>query len=86
MFHLIWYILLGLIAGFVAKSVMHTHLTTSWTIILGIVGSLIGGLVTHLFSRSENERYHPAGLIFSVLGAILVLYLVHRLKIHLPAF
>ena len=86
MFHLIWYILLGLIAGFIAKSVMHTHLTTGWTIILGIAGSIVGGLVTHLFSRAENDRYHPAGLLFSVLGAILVLYLVHRFKIHLPAF
>jgi hypothetical protein len=27
MFHLIWYILVGLIAGAIAKSVMHTHIT-----------------------------------------------------------
>ena len=86
MFHLIWYILLGLIAGVIAKSVMHTHLTTGWTIILGIIGSIVGGAVTHLFSKSENDRYHPAGLIVSILGAILVLYVVHKLKIHLPAF
>ncbi len=55
MFHLIWYILVGLIAG-------------------GIIGSIIGGAVTHMFSRPANERYHPAGLIFSTLGAILVLF------------
>jgi uncharacterized membrane protein YeaQ/YmgE (transglycosylase-associated protein family) len=53
---------------------------------LGIIGSIVGGLVTHLFSRAENERFHPAGLIFSTLGAILVLYLVHRFRIHLPQF
>ena len=86
MFHLIWYLLVGLIAGAIAKSVMHTHMTMFWTIALGIVGSIIGGAATHLFSRAENERFHPAGLIFSTLGAILVLYVCHRLKIHLPQF
>ena len=53
MFHLIWYILVGLIAGVVAKSVMHVHMTLFWTIILGIIGSIVGGAVTHLFTRSE---------------------------------
>ena len=35
MFHLIWYILIGLIAGIISKSVMHVHLTLFWTIALG---------------------------------------------------
>jgi uncharacterized membrane protein YeaQ/YmgE (transglycosylase-associated protein family) len=60
MFHLIWYILVGLIAGVIAKSVMHAHMTILWTIVLGIIGSIIGGAVTHMFSRPTNERYHPA--------------------------
>lgn len=84
MFHLIWYILVGLIAGVVAKSVMHVHMTLFWTIILGIIGSILGGAVTHLFTRPSNPRFHPAGLIFSTLGAILVLYACYKLKIHFP--
>jgi uncharacterized membrane protein YeaQ/YmgE (transglycosylase-associated protein family) len=84
MFHLIWYILVGLIAGVIAKSVMHAHMTIFWTIVLGIIGSIIGGAVTHMFSRPTNERYHPAGLIFSTLGAILVLFICYKLKIHFP--
>jgi uncharacterized membrane protein YeaQ/YmgE (transglycosylase-associated protein family) len=86
MFHIIWYILIGLIAGFVAKSVMHVHMTLFWTIVLGIIGGILGGAVTHMFSRpSDSSRYHPAGLIFSVLGAILVLYICYKLNIHFPA-
>ena len=84
MFHLIWYILVGLIAGVIAKSVMHAHITIFWTIVLGIIGSIIGGAVTHMFSRPTNERYHPAGLIFSTLGAILVLFICYKLKIRFP--
>jgi hypothetical protein len=30
MLHLIWYIIVGLIAGFVAKSIMHTHMSLFW--------------------------------------------------------
>ena len=83
-FHLIWYVLIGLISGVVAKSVMHVHITIFWTIVLGIIGSILGGAVTHMFSRPTNERYHPAGLIFSTLGAILVLYICFKLNLHFP--
>jgi uncharacterized membrane protein YeaQ/YmgE (transglycosylase-associated protein family) len=84
MFHLLWYILIGLISGVIAKSVMHEHLTLFWTIALGVIGSIIGGGVSHMFSRPANERYHPAGLILSTLGAILVLYVCLKLNIHFP--
>ena len=85
MFHLIWYVLIGLIAGAIAKSVMHVHIPIFWTVVLGIVGSIIGGAVTHMFSRPANNRYHPAGLILSTVGAILVLFVCYKLNIHFPA-
>ena len=46
MLHLIWYIIVGLIAGFVAKTVLHMHITLLFTIILGLIGSILGGLLT----------------------------------------
>ena len=85
MFHLLWYIIIGLIAGIISKAVMHVHMTLFWTIALGILGSIVGGAVTHIFSRPTNERFHPAGLIFSTLGAILVLYICFKLRIHFPS-
>ena len=85
MFHLLWYIIIGLIAGVISKDVMHVHMTLFWTIVVGIVGSIVGGGITHMFSRPGNSRYHPAGLIFSTLGAILVLYICFKLRIHFPA-
>ena len=84
MFHLIWTVLVGLIAGVVAKSVMHVHMTIFWTVVLGILGSVVGGALTHVFSRPTNERYHPAGLVFSTVGAILLLYICFKLRIHFP--
>ena len=86
MFHLIWYIIIGLIAGVVSKLIMHVHLALFWTIVLGIIGSIIGGAVTHmLFPPKQGARYHPAGLIVSILGSLLVLFVCHKLNIHFPA-
>ena len=85
MFHLIWYILIGLLAGVIAKTIMHVHLTLLWTIALGIIGSIVGGAVTHMFSRPrEGASFHPAGLIFSILGSLLILFVCYKLKIRLP--
>jgi uncharacterized membrane protein YeaQ/YmgE (transglycosylase-associated protein family) len=84
MFHLIWYVLIGLISGVIARSVMHVHMTLFWTIVLGVIGSIIGGGVSHMFSRPANDRYHPAGLILSSLGAILILFVCYKLKILFP--
>jgi uncharacterized membrane protein YeaQ/YmgE (transglycosylase-associated protein family) len=78
-------VLIGLLSGLIAKSVMHVHITLLWTIVLGIIGSILGGAVTHMFLRPKNERFHPAGLIFSTLGAVLVLFICYKLGIHFPA-
>ena len=64
MFHLIWYIFIGLIAGFLAKSVMHVHMTLFWTIVVGIVGSIAGGAVTHMFSRPKTNDIIPPASFF----------------------
>jgi uncharacterized membrane protein YeaQ/YmgE (transglycosylase-associated protein family) len=85
MLHLIWYIIVGFLAGCVAKALLHFHLSITWTIVLGIVGSILGGLITHLFSPpSTGGRFHPAGLVVSILGAIVVLYAWHRFHLQIP--
>jgi uncharacterized membrane protein YeaQ/YmgE (transglycosylase-associated protein family) len=41
MLHLVWYITIGFLADCVAKALLHTHLSITWTIVLGIVGSIM---------------------------------------------
>ena len=85
MLHLIWYLLVGFLAGCVAKALMHMHLSITWTVVLGIVGSVIGGAVTHLFyPPSAGGKFHLGGLIVSIIGAILVLYIWHKFRLQLP--
>jgi uncharacterized membrane protein YeaQ/YmgE (transglycosylase-associated protein family) len=85
MLHLIWYIFVGFIVGCVAKALMHTHLSIMWTVVLGIIGSIIGGAVTHLFyPPSAGGKFHLGGLIVSIVGAILALYVWHKFRLQLP--
>ena len=84
MFHVIWYIIVGLIAGVIAKSVLHVHMLLLWTIVLGIIGGILGGAITHLFAPPTSERFHPAGIILSTIGAIVVLYVCIKLGIRFP--
>jgi uncharacterized membrane protein YeaQ/YmgE (transglycosylase-associated protein family) len=77
MLHILWSIIVGFVVGLIASAITHTHMGFLGTTILGIVGSLAGGLLARLFSRPpEGSRFHPAGFIMSIIGAIVVIFLV----------
>jgi uncharacterized membrane protein YeaQ/YmgE (transglycosylase-associated protein family) len=69
-------IVVGLIVGALARFFYPGAVPMGWigTIVLGIVGSVVGGLIGSLFSRGKTG-FQPAGLIMSIIGAILVLWL-----------
>jgi uncharacterized membrane protein YeaQ/YmgE (transglycosylase-associated protein family) len=78
MLHIIWYIIVGFIVGLIARAIMPgaQHLGFIMTTLLGIVGSIVGGLIGRLFSKPEpGSAFHPAGLIMSIIGAIIVLFI-----------
>jgi uncharacterized membrane protein YeaQ/YmgE (transglycosylase-associated protein family) len=79
MLHIIWYIIIGFLGGLIAKWIVHVHLGLLATILLGIVGSIIGGLIARIFSKpSDGAPFHPAGLILSIIGSIIVLFIMQR--------
>jgi uncharacterized membrane protein YeaQ/YmgE (transglycosylase-associated protein family) len=79
MLHIIWYIIIGFLAGLVAKWIVHVHLGLLATILLGIVGSIVGGLIARIFSKpSDGAPFHPAGLILSIIGALIILFILQR--------
>jgi uncharacterized membrane protein YeaQ/YmgE (transglycosylase-associated protein family) len=70
-------ILIGLLAGAVARLVVpgRDPMGILGTILLGIVGSFVGGFIWNLiqYHRLAPHKFHLAGIIGSILGAILVL-------------
>jgi uncharacterized membrane protein YeaQ/YmgE (transglycosylase-associated protein family) len=79
----IWWLIIGLIAGALARLLMpgRDPMGIIATILLGIVGSIIGGLVSVAIWGSDNRNgFHPAGLLLSILGAIIVLWIWRMVK------
>ncbi|HET9646716.1 MAG TPA: GlsB/YeaQ/YmgE family stress response membrane protein [Microlunatus sp.] len=70
-------IVIGLIAGAVARLVVpgRQNLSIVMTIVLGIVGSFVGGFLGYLlFGKDAGSGFfQPAGIIGSIIGAIIVL-------------
>jgi uncharacterized membrane protein YeaQ/YmgE (transglycosylase-associated protein family) len=73
---LIAFLVVGLIAGLIARAVVPgaQGMGILATTLLGIAGSFVGGLISSLiYSRGNWLDLHPTGLVFSIIGAIVVL-------------
>jgi uncharacterized membrane protein YeaQ/YmgE (transglycosylase-associated protein family) len=82
-FHLIWSVIVGFFVGLVARALMPgPHpMGLLATTALGIAGSLAGGVIGHLLSKPrEGAKFHRAGFILSVIGALIVLFVWSRLR------
>lgn len=79
MLSFIWWLIIGLIAGALARLIMPGRDSMSWlmTMLLGIVGSIVGGLVSWAIwgPETSNSGFRPAGLLLSIIGAIVVLWI-----------
>jgi len=75
--HIIWMIIVGFIIGVIARWLYPGAVGLGFwaTSIVGIIGSLIGGIIGGLMWRSPDGKFHPAGFILSVVGALIVLWL-----------
>ncbi len=48
---------------------------------LGIAGSFVGGLISRIFSKpADGSMFHPAGILMSIIGAMIVLYVARMLR------
>lgn len=83
MLHILWYIIVGFFAGLIARAVLPgaDQMGFIMTTIVGIVGSIVGGLLGRLISKpAEGDKFHPAGFLMSIVGAIVLLLLLRFLR------
>ena len=73
---IIIFLIVGLVAGFIARAVVpgQQSMGIVATLILGVIGSFVGGLVLSFLPGGEPfPSFNAAGLIGSIIGAIIVL-------------
>jgi uncharacterized membrane protein YeaQ/YmgE (transglycosylase-associated protein family) len=77
LFSIISMIVVGFVVGALARWFYPGAINMGFwaTVVVGIVGSLVGGVIGGLMWKSPDGRFHPAGWILSIVGALLVLWL-----------
>ena len=82
MLSFIWWLIVGLIAGGLARLIMpgKDPMSLLATILLGIAGSILGGLVSRALWGSDNGGFRPAGLLLSLVGAVLLLWIWRAIR------
>ena len=73
-------IVVGLIVGILARFLYPgaVHMGIIMTAVLGIIGSFLAGLIGAMLHRDSARGFHPAGFLYSVLGAILVIFIARN--------
>jgi uncharacterized membrane protein YeaQ/YmgE (transglycosylase-associated protein family) len=74
------WIVLGLVAGFIAsKLVNHTGEGLIRDVLLGVVGAIIGGYLFNLFGASGVTGLNLYSMLVAVVGAVVFLIVYHTI-------
>jgi uncharacterized membrane protein YeaQ/YmgE (transglycosylase-associated protein family) len=77
---IIAWIVLGLIAGFIASKIVNRHGEgLILDIVLGIVGAVVGGFIFNAVGASGVDGFNLYSMIVAVIGAVVVLVIYHAL-------
>ncbi len=79
MFAFVWWIIIGLVAGLLARMMVPGRQPMGWllTIGLGLLGSFVGGMISSAVfgTNPQDPGFQTSGLIMSTVGAVIVLAL-----------
>ncbi len=77
---IIGWIVLGLIAGFIASRIVNKEGEGFlMDIVLGIVGAVVGGFIFSAFGMSGVTGFNLYSMIVAVIGAIVFLWIYHAI-------
>ena len=78
---IIGWIVLGLIAGFIASKIVNKEGSGFiLDIVLGVVGAIVGGWLFSFFGADGVTGFNIYSMVVAVLGAVLVLFVYHAVK------
>lgn len=75
----VWYLLLGLLVGFIANFIVKGHGSTLWVnLIVGVVGGLFGGWVLSLFGLMAEGAWGT--FVSALIGAVILVWITNLLS------
>jgi uncharacterized membrane protein YeaQ/YmgE (transglycosylase-associated protein family) len=75
------WILLGLLAGFIASHLVnHRGEGMVLDVLLGIVGAVIGGWGVHMLGYAGVTRLNLYSVVVATLGAVVFLFVYHAIR------
>ena len=78
---IIGWIILGLIAGFIASKIVNKQGEGFFLdIVLGIVGALVGGWLFELIGHAGVTGFNLYSMFVAIVGAIVVLVVYHAIR------
>ena len=75
----IGFIIIGLIAGYVAERLTESNHGLITNLIVGLIGSFVGGIIANLIGAPPRIGF-IANLVVATLGAILFLFLLRKIR------
>jgi uncharacterized membrane protein YeaQ/YmgE (transglycosylase-associated protein family) len=75
-FGIIGTIIVGFVVGLLARAFMPGVQSMGFwlTTALGVGGSIVGGLVSSIIWKSPDGKFHAAGWVLSIIGAMILLW------------
>ena len=73
---LIWFLLIGLAAGWLAGEIMKSKRGLAGNLVVGVVGAFIGGFLGRLVGLSAHGLI--GSLIMATIGAVVLLWAIER--------
>ncbi|HVI32040.1 GlsB/YeaQ/YmgE family stress response membrane protein [Phenylobacterium sp.] len=74
------WIMLGLIAGFIASKLVNRRRGKLVVdLLLGVVGSFVGGFLFTRFGAEGGEGVSPYSILVAIIGAVVVLLVYHAI-------
>lgn len=74
------WIILGLIAGFIASKIVNKEgQGFVLDIVLGVVGAIIGGIIFNAFGAAGVTGFNLWSLLVAVIGAVVLLVIYHAI-------
>lgn len=79
---IIAWIVVGLLAGWLASLVMKTNSQQGpmMDIILGVIGAFVGGFLMNMFGQSGVTGFNLYSIVVATLGAVVVIFIGRKLR------